>query len=103
VKQLAYFCDRLANTKDGGDGSLLDNSMTLYGAALSDANLHLYTDLPLLLTAGKKHRYQGRRDRQVSEAHSDDQPARDHAGQGWRDGRGSLGDSKAVLALPSFS
>src|SRR6266478_4268594 len=53
VKQLAYFCDRLANTKDGGDGSLLDNSMTLYGAALSDANLHLYTDLPLLLTAGK--------------------------------------------------
>src|ERR1700704_3671803 len=51
VKQLAYFCDRLANTKDGGDGSLLDNSMTLYGAALSDANLHLYTDLPLLLTA----------------------------------------------------
>jgi len=53
VKQLAYYCDRLANTKDGSGGSLLDNSMILYGAALSDANLHLYTDLPLLLTAGK--------------------------------------------------
>jgi hypothetical protein len=26
--------------------------MILYGAALSDANLHLYTDLPLLLVAG---------------------------------------------------
>jgi len=35
-----------------GDGSLLDHSMILYGAALSDANLHLYTDLPLLLVAG---------------------------------------------------
>jgi hypothetical protein len=53
VKQLAYYCDRLANTKDGSGGSLLDNSMILYGAALSDANLHLYTDLPLVLTAGK--------------------------------------------------
>jgi len=26
--------------------------MILYGAALSDANLHLYTDLPLVLVAG---------------------------------------------------
>ena len=26
--------------------------MILYGAGLSDANLHLYTDLPLLLVAG---------------------------------------------------
>jgi hypothetical protein len=26
--------------------------MIMYGAALSDANLHLYTDLPILLVAG---------------------------------------------------
>jgi len=32
---------------------LLDNSMVLYGAGLSDANLHLYTDLSLVLMAGQ--------------------------------------------------
>jgi len=51
TKMLAYYLDRLRSTPDG-DGSLLDHSMILYGAALSDANLHLYTDLPLLLVAG---------------------------------------------------
>jgi len=51
IKALSYYLDRLRSTPDG-DGSLLDHSMILYGAALSDANLHLYTDLPLLLVAG---------------------------------------------------
>jgi len=51
TKMLSYYLDRLRSTPDG-DGSLLDHSMILYGAALSDANLHLYTDLPLLLVAG---------------------------------------------------
>lgn len=51
TKMLAYYLDKLRSTPDG-DGSLLDHSMILYGAALSDANLHLYTDLPLLLVAG---------------------------------------------------
>ena len=51
TKMLAHYLDKLAATPDG-DGSLLDHSMILYGAALSDANLHLYTDLPLLLVAG---------------------------------------------------
>jgi Protein of unknown function (DUF1552) len=48
MKMLAYYLDKLRSTPDG-DGSLLDHSMILYGAALSDANLHLYTDLPLVL------------------------------------------------------
>jgi hypothetical protein len=51
TKMLAYYLDKLRNTPDG-DGSILDHSMILYGAALSDANLHLYTDLPLLLVGG---------------------------------------------------
>jgi hypothetical protein len=51
TKMLSYYLDKLRSTSDG-DGSLLDHSMILYGAALSDANLHLYTDLPLLLVAG---------------------------------------------------
>ena len=51
TKMLAYYLGRLKETADG-DGSLLDHSMILYGAGLSDANLHLYTDLSLLLVAG---------------------------------------------------
>ena len=51
TKMLAYYLDKLRNTQDG-DGSLLDHTMIMYGAALSDANLHLYTDLPLLLVGG---------------------------------------------------
>src|SRR3954451_15552507 len=51
TKMLSYYLDRLRSTSDG-DGSLLDHSLILYGAALSDANLHLYTDLPLLLMGG---------------------------------------------------
>jgi hypothetical protein len=51
TKMLSYYLGQLRATSDG-DGSLLDHSMILYGAGLSDANLHLYTDLSLLLVAG---------------------------------------------------
>jgi len=51
TKMLAYYLGKLNDTPDG-DGSLLDHSMILYGAGLSDANLHLYTDLSLVLVAG---------------------------------------------------
>jgi hypothetical protein len=51
TKMLAYYLDKLRSTPDG-DGSLLDHAMLLYGGALSDGNLHLYTNLPLLLVAG---------------------------------------------------
>jgi uncharacterized protein DUF1552 len=51
TKMLSYYLSRLKETPDA-DGSLLDHSMILYGAGLSDANLHLYTDLSLLLVAG---------------------------------------------------
>jgi hypothetical protein len=51
TRMLSYYLGRLSATGDG-DGSLLDHSMILYGGSLSDGNLHLYTDLPLLLVAG---------------------------------------------------
>lgn len=60
TKMLAYYLEKLRSTPDG-DGSLLDHSMLLYGAALSDANLHLYTDLPLLLVAGNASGIKGGR------------------------------------------
>ena len=51
AKMLSYFLDKLQSTQDG-DGSLLDHSMMLYGGALSDGNLHIFHDLPILLFAG---------------------------------------------------
>ena len=58
TKMLAYYIGKLRDTKDG-DSNLLENSMVLYGAGLSDANLHLYTDLSLVLVAGKNTGIQG--------------------------------------------
>jgi len=51
TKLLSYYLEKLRATADG-DGSLLDHSMIVYGGALSDGNLHLYTNLPTLLVAG---------------------------------------------------
>jgi uncharacterized protein DUF1552 len=51
TKLLSYYLEKLRAIPDG-DGSLLDHSMIVYGGALSDGNLHLYTNLPTLLVAG---------------------------------------------------
>ena len=51
VEQFATFLTRLKGVKEG-EGSLLDNSMILYGSAISDANRHSHDDLPIIL-AGK--------------------------------------------------
>ncbi|HIM15427.1 MAG TPA: DUF1552 domain-containing protein, partial [Acidobacteria bacterium] len=51
VSLFTHFLDELANTPDG-DGSLLDHSLLMYGASLSDSNKHSHFDLPLLLVGG---------------------------------------------------
>jgi hypothetical protein len=51
VERFAYFLKKLKATKEG-DSNLLDNSMILYGSAISDGNRHNHDDLPILL-AGK--------------------------------------------------
>ena len=51
VSLLAYFLDRLAKTPDG-DGSLLDHSVILYGSGLSDGNIHLPENIPVLVAGG---------------------------------------------------
>lgn len=58
AQMLAYYLEKMRSTPDG-DGSLLDHAMILYGGALSDGNLHLYTNLPLLLVAGRATGIQG--------------------------------------------
>ena len=49
--QFALFLDRLKQVKEG-DSNLLDNSMILYGSAISDGMRHAHHDLPVLV-AGK--------------------------------------------------
>lgn len=48
VEQFAKWVGRLKNTQDG-DGSLVDNSMIVYGAGLADGNSHIHTDLPTVM------------------------------------------------------
>jgi hypothetical protein len=51
VEQFAGFLTRLSSISEGGS-TLLDNSMILYGSAISDGNRHNHDDLPILLAGG---------------------------------------------------
>jgi hypothetical protein len=57
---LAYFLDKMRSTRDG-DGSLLDHSIIVYGSAISDGNLHLHDNLPVLLVGGASGQLKGGR------------------------------------------
>jgi hypothetical protein len=48
VERFAYFLKKLKSTKEG-ESNLLDNSMILYGSAISDGNRHNHDDLPIIL------------------------------------------------------
>jgi hypothetical protein len=48
VEQFAYILQRLKATREG-DSNLLDQSMIVYGSALSDGNRHNHEDLPIVL------------------------------------------------------
>ena len=60
VTLFKHFLETLETTPDG-DGSLLDHSLLMYGAALSDSNKHLHYDLPLMLVGGSGGQLQGGR------------------------------------------
>lgn len=47
----ARFLEKLRSTRDG-NGTLLDHSIFLYGAGLSNPNLHAHIDLPLAVFGG---------------------------------------------------
>ena len=51
VEQVAYILERMQSIKEL-DGTLLDNSMVVFGAGISDGNRHNHDDLPILM-AGK--------------------------------------------------
>ena len=48
IEQYAYLLERLRSIREG-DGTLLDNSMILYGAGMRDGNKHSPHDLPLVI------------------------------------------------------
>lgn len=54
----ARFVDRLDSMPDG-DGSMLDNSILLYGSNMSDSNAHAHDDLPLAVVGGGAGRLNG--------------------------------------------
>jgi hypothetical protein len=54
----AWFLEKLASTPDG-DGTLLDHSLFLYGASLSNPNLHAHYDLPLTVVGGDAGQHAG--------------------------------------------
>lgn len=51
ISQFAYVLNKLKAIKEG-EGTLLDNSMIVYGSGISDGNRHNHNDLPVLV-AGK--------------------------------------------------
>jgi hypothetical protein len=48
VEQFAYFLEKLKSIKEG-EGTLLDNSMIVYGSGISDGNRHNHANLPVIL------------------------------------------------------
>jgi hypothetical protein len=48
VSMVPYFLNKLKNTPDG-DGTLLDNTLVLYGSAMGDSNVHNHKRVPLFL------------------------------------------------------
>jgi len=60
MQQFAYFVEKMRATPDG-DGSLLDHSMLLYGAAISDSNVHMHDNLPLVMVGSAGGRIAGGR------------------------------------------
>ncbi|HEX8310061.1 MAG TPA: DUF1552 domain-containing protein [Chthoniobacteraceae bacterium] len=51
VEQFAYFLDKLKLMREGS-GSVLDNSMIVFGSGLADGNAHAHEDLPVILAGG---------------------------------------------------
>ena len=51
-EQVAYFLGRLKSITEPNGGTLLDNSMIMYGSNLADGHAHAEKNLPILLAGG---------------------------------------------------
>jgi hypothetical protein len=60
VKMVAYLVDKLARTSDG-NGTLLDQSLVLYGSNMGNPNQHLHHDVPHVIVGGLNGKLKGGR------------------------------------------
>ena len=60
MKMLDYFVEKLAATHEG-DSTMLDQMLLLYGSGMSDSDLHLHRNLPIVVAHGKDLGIQGNR------------------------------------------
>lgn len=60
VSLFAEYLAKLAATPEG-EGSLLDNSLILYGSGMGNPNVHDHTNLPIIVAGGKTAGVQGNR------------------------------------------
>ena len=60
MQLFSHLVQKMRATPDG-DGTLLDHSMLLYGAAMGDGNLHVPHNLPVALIGGGCGRLKGNR------------------------------------------
>ena len=60
VSLFAYYLEKLAAVSDG-DGTLLDNSVILYGSGMGNPNIHNHVDLPIVVAGGAGGKVRGGR------------------------------------------
>jgi hypothetical protein len=60
VSTMAYFAEKLKEMPDG-DGTMLDNSLILYGTNMGNSNQHQHYDVPHLLVGGASGKLKGNR------------------------------------------
>jgi hypothetical protein len=60
IDQLAYVLGRLESVREG-EGTLLDNTMLVYGSGISDGNAHNHENLPVLVAGGGRGAIKGGR------------------------------------------
>lgn len=66
VEMFSYLLGKLRDSTDEA-GSILDNSLVLYGSSLSDSNAHLHDNLPTVLVGGGSGKLKGGRHLRVSD------------------------------------
>ena len=67
VSMFAYLLQRMRETPDG-DGTLLDNSMLMWGSGMSDSNVHNHDPVPLVVAGGGAGTIAGNRHIRVPES-----------------------------------
>ncbi len=72
MEQFATWIKKLKSIEEG-DGTLLDNSMIVYGAGLSDGNRHTHEDLPTVMLGRGERSRRSRPPRGVPPRDADDQ------------------------------